>query len=68
MFIYCRKRYSGNTLNVPQETKALYSLSSHEGGDEYSSEASEMDTHGPVSILSHLNTVNLDINACTDYF
>ncbi|XP_071139970.1 uncharacterized protein [Mytilus edulis] len=43
-----RKRYSGNTLNVPQETKALYSLSSHEGGDEYSSEASEMDTHGPV--------------------
>lgn len=53
---------------MPQETKALYSLSSHEGGDEYSSEASEMDTHGPVSILSHLNTVNLDINACTDYF
>ncbi|CAG2247837.1 Probable serine/threonine-protein kinase nek3 [Mytilus edulis] len=43
-----RKSYSGNTLNVPQETKALYSLSSHEGGDEYSSEASEMDTHGPV--------------------
>lgn len=52
---------------MPQETKALYSLSSHEGGDEYSSEASEMDTHGPVSIFSLLKTENLELNACINF-
>ncbi|XP_062601424.1 uncharacterized protein LOC134263131 isoform X2 [Saccostrea cucullata] len=43
-----RKRFSGNTLNVPAETQALYTASSREGGDEYSSEASEIDTQGTV--------------------
>ncbi|XP_021355161.1 uncharacterized protein LOC110451456 [Mizuhopecten yessoensis] len=43
-----RKRFSGNTLNVPKDTALLYSASSREGGDEYSSEASEMDTQGTV--------------------
>lgn len=43
-----RKRFSGNTLNVPPETQALYTASSREGGDEYSSEASEIDTQGTV--------------------
>ena len=37
----CRKRYSGSTLPVPDN---VTSASSREGGDEYSSEASEMDT------------------------
>nr|XP_022295350.1 serine/threonine-protein kinase Nek9-like isoform X1 [Crassostrea virginica] len=43
-----RKRFSGNTLNVPPGTQALYTASSREGGDEYSSEASEIDTQGTV--------------------
>ncbi|KAL4216374.1 hypothetical protein ACF0H5_024101 [Mactra antiquata] len=40
-----RKRYSGSTLPVPDTTT---SASSREGGDEYSSETSEMDTQGTV--------------------
>ncbi|XP_069103120.1 uncharacterized protein [Argopecten irradians] len=43
-----RKRFSGNTLTVPKDTALLCSASSREGGDEYSSEASEMDTQGTV--------------------
>ncbi|XP_060073259.1 uncharacterized protein LOC132553034 [Ylistrum balloti] len=43
-----RKRFSGNTLTVPKDTALLYSASSREGGDEYSSETSEMDTQGTV--------------------
>ena len=51
LFLNCfRKRFSGNTLNVPPGTQALYTASSREGGDEYSSEASEIDTQGTVSI------------------
>lgn len=49
-----RKRFSGNTLNVPAETQALYTASSREGGDEYSSEASEIDTQGTVSYRIYL--------------
>ena len=39
--LYFRKRYSGSTLPIPDN---VTSASSREGGDEYSSEASEMDT------------------------
>ncbi|XP_053387860.1 uncharacterized protein LOC123541853 [Mercenaria mercenaria] len=42
-----RKRYSGSTLPVPN-TGTGRSASSREGGDEYSSETSEMDTQGTV--------------------
>lgn len=42
-----RKRYSGSTLPVPN-TSTRTSASSREGGDEYSSETSEMDTQGTV--------------------
>lgn len=49
-----RKRFSGNTLNVPAETQALYTASSREGGDEYSSEASEIDTQGTVCYRIYL--------------
>lgn len=58
-----RKRFSGNTLNVPAETQALYTASSREGGDEYSSEASEIDTQGTVSYQIYLRN-----EACCAYF
>ena len=41
VFYFDRKRYSGSTLPVPDN---VTSASSREGGDEYSSEASELDT------------------------
>ena len=44
-----RKRFSGSTLTVPASSEKGTSASSREGGDEYSSEASEMDTQGTVS-------------------
>lgn len=58
-----RKRFSGNTLNVPAETQALYTASSREGGDEYSSEASEIDTQGTVSYQIYQRN-----EACCAYF
>ena len=42
-YVFDRKRYSGSTLPVPASDNVT-SASSREGGDEYSSEASEMDT------------------------
>ncbi|CAH1787997.1 unnamed protein product [Owenia fusiformis] len=43
-----RKRVSADTLEVPHGKKLVHSAGSRDGGDEYSSEASEIDTQGTI--------------------
>ncbi|XP_064595853.1 serine/threonine-protein kinase Nek9-like [Liolophura sinensis] len=53
-----RKRFSRN-LMVPADT-VQHSASSREGGDEYSSEASEMDSQGPLPLWLKEELANVD--------
>ena len=49
--VSCRKRFSAGNLVGVTEGSVGMSASSREGGDEYSSEASEHDTYGTVRRL-----------------